>query len=404
MVRILMGMAGWSANHPKGAAVLILLITLGFLSRIPSLAVNDESLDRLATGHSARILQARIGAEFSARDGVILAVESPDGVFNFESLVRYMALSGFLGSLPGIVSEDVVSLATTDNVIAQDDRLLIRPPLQNWIADDASAHAVFDELRSNPLFIGRLVSEDGTVAAMFAPIADNSTRREIYQAVTRQLAVMAPALNGDRILVSGKVMTEGALGDAMRSDLRRLGSVIVVVLLVLLTVYFRCLSLAILPVITAVVSVIWTLGLLAALGIPVYLPIMLVPVILLVIGITDEVHLIDVYRCYLLDKDRKSALLDALQKIARRLTLTSLTATAGFMALGASLAPQLKYFGFFTAFGIGVAYLLIFTLTPAYLMMLRQLKRWDRAESHSRLAGGAGLERIGHPSHFWRLH
>ncbi len=110
---------------------------------------------------------------------------------------------------------------------------------------------------------------------MFAPITDNSTRREIYQAVTRQLAVMAPALNGDRILVSGKVMTEGVLGDAMRSDLRRLGSFIIVVLLVVLTVYFRYLSLAILPVITAVVSVIWTFGLLAALGIPVYLPIML---------------------------------------------------------------------------------------------------------------------------------
>jgi len=249
-------MAGWSANHPKGAAVLILLITVGFLSCIPLLAVDDEILNMLPAGHSARILQARIGAEFGASDGVILAVENPDGVFNFESLVRYMALSNFLGSLPGLVSEDVVSFATTDNIIAQGEGLLIRPPLQDWITGNVSAHAVFGELRSNPLFIGHLVSEDGTVAAMFAPISDNATRREIYQSVIRQLAVMAPALNGDRIMVSGKVMIEGALGDAMRSDLRFLGPIVVGVLLILLIFYLRRLSFAMLPLVLAVVSVI----------------------------------------------------------------------------------------------------------------------------------------------------
>jgi len=97
------------------------------------------------------------------------------------------------------------------------------------------------------VFIGRLVSRDGTVAAMFAPIAENATRREIYQAVTRQLAIMAPAPNGDRILVSGNVMIEGALGDAMHRNLRHLGPFFVVALLALLTLCFRRLSLTTLP-------------------------------------------------------------------------------------------------------------------------------------------------------------
>ncbi len=247
MARILMGMAGWFANHPKGATALILSLILGVLSCIPLLTVDDKILNMLPAGHPARILQERIEEEFGTRDLVVLVVENPGGVFNFESLARYMALSGFLVSLPGIVSEDVVSLTTTDNIIAQGDKRLIRPPLYELSADDVSAHAVFDELHSNPLFIGRLVSKDGTVAAMFAPITENAARREIYQAVTRQLAIMAPALNGDRILVSGEIMIEGALGDAMHRNLCSLGPIIIVALLALLTLYFRRLSMATLP-------------------------------------------------------------------------------------------------------------------------------------------------------------
>ena len=41
MARILMGMAGWFANRPKRVVVLILSFTLGFLSCIPLLAVDD---------------------------------------------------------------------------------------------------------------------------------------------------------------------------------------------------------------------------------------------------------------------------------------------------------------------------------------------------------------------------
>ncbi|GMQ89331.1 MAG: hypothetical protein BMS9Abin09_0805 [Gammaproteobacteria bacterium] len=98
MARILMEMAEWFASHPKKAVVLILSFTLGFLSCIPLPAVDDEVLNMLPAGHTARILQERIEKEFGTRDFVALVVENPDGVFNFESLARYMALSGFLVS------------------------------------------------------------------------------------------------------------------------------------------------------------------------------------------------------------------------------------------------------------------------------------------------------------------
>jgi len=371
-----------SSLFPKVALLLLLFMTLAFLSRMPDLKVDDEILNMIPNDHPARLLQEKIEEEFGIRDLVILAVENNKGVFNPRSLERVKLLTDFLQSLPEIIPEDVVSLTTTDNIIGLENELIIRPPLQQLPENRKDALAIYNEVQSNPLFNNRIVSEDGKVVAVFAPLAKGSTRQSVYQAVTEHISSLPVATNGDRILVSGKVMIEGALGYSMRSDLRRLGPIVIAVLLILLVLYFRHIGLALLPVITAVVSVIWTMGLLSALNIPVYLPTTLIPVMLLVIGITDEVHLIAVYRRMGLNGDRHTNLIIALQRIIRPISLTSITTAAGFIALSVSPILPLKHFGLFTAFGIAVAYLLTFTLTPAYLSLMQRPKRWAQLQEN----------------------
>ncbi len=379
MLHFMLRLARRAAAFPKLTIVVVLLLTAGFASRLPTLHVDDEVLNMMPTDHPARVLQERIEQQFGVRDLVILAVENAHGVFNPESLARLKALSDFLAAQPGIVSEDVASLAATDNVVAHGDELLMRPPLRAIPHDAAGARLIRDGVQDNALFTGRLISRDGTVAAIYAPIADGTTREAVYAAVMKHLSGLAPPDNGDRILVSGKVMIEGALGTAMRSDLRHLGPIVVLVLLALLTLTFRNPGLALLPVLTAVISVVWTMGLLAALGVSVYLPTTLIPVMLLVIGISDEVHLLGVYRRQGLERPRHVALLAAVKHTARPITLTSVTTAAGFLAVAASPIVPLKHFGLFTAFGIGVAYLLTFTLTPAYLALMSRPQRWKHS-------------------------
>lgn len=398
MLRIMLRLARRAAAFPKLTIMIVVLITVGVASRLPTLHVDDEVLNMMPADHPARLLQERIEQQFGVRDLVILAVENAHGVFNPESLARLKALSDFLAAQPGIVAEDVASLAATDNVVARGDELLMRPPLQTSrqslpAPDAAGAQAIRDEVKNNPMFVGRLVSADGTVAAVYAPIAEGATREAVHAVVMEHLSGLAPPANGDRVLVSGKVMIEGALGSSMRSDLRRLAPIVVVVLLALLTLTFRHVGLALLPVLTAVVSVVWTLGLLAGLGVSVYLPTTLIPVMLLVIGITDEVHLLGVYRRQGRAAPRCAALLAALERVARPITLTSVTTAAGFLALAASPIVPLTHFGLFTAFGIGAAYLLTFTLTPAYLALMRRPRRWEYPASTRFEPGLAALGR-----------
>lgn len=370
----MMFLARLAVARPFAVLAALVLVTAVFASRLPSLAVDDEILNMIPADHPARVLQERIERDFGVRDVAVLAIENDGGIFNPSSLARVARLTEFLQGLPGVVTEDVASLSATDNVVAEKDALLMRAPLSREGVSAEQARAVADEVLDNPLFTGRLVSADGKVAAIYAPLAEGATRESVYAAVTKHLATLPAPDNSDRILVAGKVMVEGGLGAAMRADLRRLGPVVVAVLLVLLWAYFRHPLLALLPVLTAIVPVVWTLGLMAWLGIPIYVPTTLVPVILLIIGITEEVHLIGEYRRLGRALPRRTALLAALDAIKRPVTFMTLTTAIGFASPAASPILPLTYFGLFTAFGIGVAYLLTFTFTPAVLSLFNALR------------------------------
>jgi len=365
-----------AVNFPKATLGVVLLVTAVFASGLPRLHVDDEIINMIAPDHPARVLQERIERDFGVRDVAILAIENREGVFNPVSLARLAQLTRFLQELPGVVAEDVASLAASDNVVARGDELLMRPPLSSTSVTPQQAAAIQHEVLDNPLFVGRLVSADGTVAALYAPLRAGATRALVYAAISEHLAKLPAADNGDRILVSGKVMIEGGLGTAMRADLKRLGPIVVGVLLVLLTLYFRHPLLALLPILTAVVAVIWTLGLMGALGVPIYVPTTLIPVMLLVIGITEEVHLIGEYRAFGKTRARREAVLAALDKIKRPVTFMTLTTAIGFASPAVSPIVPLGQFGLFTAFGIGVAYLFTFTLSPAYLALVKRPQSW----------------------------
>lgn len=365
-----------AVKYSKATLTVVLLLTVVFALGLPRLRVDDEIINMIAPDHPARILQERIERDFGVRDVAILAIENTQGIFNPASLAHLAQLTRFLQGVPGVAAEDVASFAASDNVVARGDELLMRPPLVGTSVTPQQAAAIQREVLDNPLFVGRLVSADGSVAALYAPLRPGATRESVYAAITEYLARMPASDNGDRILVSGKVMVEGGLGTAMRTDLKRLGPIVVGVLLVLLTIYFRHPLLALLPVLTAVVSVIWTLGLMGALGVPIHVPTTLIPVMLLVIGITEEVHLIGEYRARGKTLERRAAVLAALDRIRRPVTFMTLTTAIGFASPALSPIVPLGQFGLFTAFGIGVAYLLTFTLSPAYLALIKRPRSW----------------------------
>jgi hypothetical protein len=112
----------------------------------------------------------------------------------------------------------------------------------------------------------------------------------------------------------------------------------------------------------------------------------LIPPLLLSIGIADSVHILVQVRQELdAGAGRREAIAAALAKLFRPCLFTAITTVAGFLSLAVTDVPPVREAGFLGAAGIGLAFLLSFTVFPAALTFVDP--------SGTGRAGGDGLVR-----------
>src|SRR5207248_6924573 len=130
---------------------------------------------------------------------------------------------------------------------------------------------------------------------------------------------------------------------------------------------------------TAALSIVWTLGALALLRIPMNLLTSIVPSLLLAIGFTEDVHMIADYHERLTHGAPKlEALRETLAETAFPLFITTLTTVAGFATLALTDITMLIQFGYAASIGLIANFIVTMLLLPIGLRLWpvpRRLRR-----------------------------
>ena len=143
---------------------------------------------------------------------------------------------------------------------------------------------------------------------------------------------------------------------------------------VVLFMIFKTARGVLLPLSVMIGAIIWTLGIMAILKVPMYTISTMLPVILVAVGIGDSVHFLsNYYNKVLEDPYRKSTEIvgAVITMLSRPLITTSLTTGIGFMALLFAEMPPFKLFGLFTVLGISISWFLTVTFVAAMLVILK---------------------------------
>ena len=151
--------------------------------------------------------------------------------------------------------------------------------------------------------------------------------------------------------------------------------IVFVIIALILLLSFRSFRGMLLPLLTAGITVLWTLGLMALIGYQVTIISNMMPVVLLAIGSAYTIHVlnsIDLNRL----KDRKQALIKALVYTLVPVILAALTTAIGFISFifGAYLT-MIKDFGVCTSVGIIIAVLLSIFFVPALISALSMYRK-----------------------------
>lgn len=343
---------------------------------LPSIEKDIRPDAFLSADNPALLYKQKVKQEFGLGDPLVIALadKSDRGVFNPQSLGLLKWLSEEVAELPNIDATRVASLATQKNIIATPDGMLVEP----FYRDPPQSEEAISELRQAamdiPLYVGSIISENGEVALLVAEMNDEDLAAQTYANIV-DLVARAEVPPGVTLHVAGEGAIIGYLGGYVDADARRLIPICGVVILCILVIAYRGVRPAIATFVIVAATLVITLGLMAAVGIPFYIITNALPVILIGISVADGLHIYMHYfdlQAKQADAAVDSLVVETLDAMWRPITLTSLTTAAGFLGLYlAAYMPPFRYFGLFAAIGVMVAWFYSLFFLPAVMVVTK---------------------------------
>jgi predicted RND superfamily exporter protein len=232
------------------------------------------------------------------------------------------------------------------------------------------AKSLRDVLVDAPLIDGRLVTESRGAALIVVHLdGDIDTNAQVGPVVNEveQWLDDQTLPQGVEARLAGLPYINATIIERMKRDQTVLLPGAILLALLVLYLAFRWFPAIYLPVAAVVCAATILTGLLGWIELPIDLLNNIVPILIIIIGITDAIHLIHRYGDYVEGGDLTEASRRTFRSMAVACFLTSFTTAVGFASLLVSHTAVLRRFGLVAAAGIVIAYVIIITLVPALL-------------------------------------
>jgi uncharacterized protein len=372
----------WLVRHAWLVLVLVAVTTVFVASGMRKLRTEFNVEASLPASHPFVRIDQAIRKEFGGRRTVMMAVVPKSGdVWQPEVLgtVRDLTLAAL--RMPDIMSQNVVSVAAPSVRHVEDRGGSIEADylMRDVPQTPEEMAALRARLESDPQLRGMLVTPDQQAALIVLDFWEGPQSYEIAQRVLDLIETMH-----DRpvdIYAAGEPML--ALTDLGQSALigRRIPLVFVVISLMLLA-SFRNVQGMIIPMLTAVLSTVWALGLMGHTGIVIDAWNVAAPILLVAIAAAHSAQMLKRYvEEVARTGDNRTAVIESTVRMGPVMVAAGLTATLGFASLALFGVRSVANLGLSCAYGIGSAVLLEMTFIPALRAVLP-------APRHTALGGG----------------
>lgn len=361
-------------RHPRWVLLLGLAILAPALVFLPQLQKDVRSDAFLSPSDPAIQARDRVKARFGLSDPLVVALDAgeADALYDPANLALLDRISRAVAELPNVERERVFSLATESNIAATVDGLDIAPFLDPLPDNRAEAESVREAVSRFPLYLGSLVAGDGSMALVIVELKDETLAEQSYRDLN-DLIESLPTPPGTTLHLAGEGAISGYMGSYVDADAQRLIPVAWLIITAVVFLAFRRLGPALCADAIMLATVAGTIGLMAGLGVKFYVISNALPVILIGIAVADTIHIISHYDGLRarFPGDSQALLVErAIRDMWRPVTITSLTTMAGFVGLAwASFMPPFRYFGWFAAIGVGLAWLYSLVVLPALMML-----------------------------------
>ena len=366
-------------KHPKLVILACLALTVALAA--PLVSVSIENTVRRYMPPKSDSYTRLIGTEdqFGSMISIGISLETDsETILTSEYIDVIRKITDQIDSLEGIKS--INSISKIDYVYSLDGGLAAGQLVDdNYTGSKADIAAVKQKIIDWQDMYNRVIIDDDFRAAQIAATVDpeyGSTQQiELLHKIEK---IAYDAIEGHDLEVrfyGDPVLSDNA-SDYMIHDLVTLIPLVTLVVLLSLYFSFHTFSGTLLPLISVLMSTVWSCGIMALLHITFTIVASVIPVCLIACGSAYGIHVITHYEAAvkkiegdITKENHMDAILYGLKDVWVAVLLAAITTIAGFVSLVTSPIEPLKSFAIFSATGVAFSLLTSITFIPAALSL-----------------------------------
>lgn len=358
----------WSRRHPWVVTLLILLGSAFFAYGLLKIQIDASSSGMMIQSDPAIAYYEETLKKFGS-DNITVIFVKDQNIFTPEKLALLDDIHFQLEELPGV--EKVESLFSVTNFKGENGMLSVSPLMDILPETQEEAEQIKSDALGNPLLVNNMVAPDGSSVALNIFIRPDKGDPDFEVNFIAQInkIISQSESQFDSIFQLGNSYIRNSIISYIIDDQMIMLPMSVFVLMSILIMTMGSVSGAVLPMLTAGTSVLWSAGFMGFAGIPLNILTVVVPSLIIVIGSTEDIHLLSEYLDGLEHhKGKSSGAMDYMvSKTGTAVMLTAITTFLGFLSITLNSILILKQFAIVASFGLFINPLITGLIAPVYL-------------------------------------
>lgn len=372
----------WITDHRKLVMVLTILITILAIFQARSIKVVIDTTKIMPQSNPYVSTSNDVERIFGSKHVVVIGISPKKGdVYQPEVLAKVQRMTSAFLKVPGVVKENILSISAkrAKNIIGNPEGLEVKPLLGIGPVTVQRADELRRAVEKNPVYLDSIVSSNGKIAAIIVEFKDEPTGFATMMAKVEPI-VAAERDNTVDISIGGLPNFISHI-EQYSERMAFLLPISFGMLCLVLYQAFRTRQGMFLPLMTALLAVVWSVGIMGASGIPMDVFNATTPILILAVATGHAVQLLkryyEEYDALRLQPGmeagcaNRQAVINSLTHIGPVMLAAGCVASLGFFSLMVFDISAVRTFGIFTGLGIIAAMILEMTFIPALRCTLK---------------------------------
>jgi uncharacterized protein len=305
-------------------------------------------------------------------DGNVMAVGVKDSsLYQLENFKKFRAFSIKLKEIEGI--GEVLSLPLLKIILKDtaNGKFYLSPLFPDILSSQQQLDSLLGVARGQKFYMGQLVNVNNGATMILVPMKKeyaNSVKREAVTNTLVQYGTEFVRETGVELHYAGLPFVRSIMASQVRKELSFFLYLSAIVTGVIMLLFFRSVRAVVFSMIMIGVVVVWTIGTIKLLGFKISLLSGLIPPVIVTIGITNAIYLLNKYHLEFVKRRNKlEAIQVVVQKMGLATFLTNLTVAIGFLTLLSTDITVLREFGIVAGINIIALFVVSLIMIPSIL-------------------------------------